>query len=74
MIEIMVSDTGVGIPIDCFEKVFEPLVKSHIESIEGGAGVPWKFRIKLTFWHFHIQLYSLYLRVLIQYGNTGIEL
>jgi len=40
MIEIMVSDTGVGIPIDCFEKVFEPLVKSHIESIEGGAGVP----------------------------------
>ena len=40
MIEIMVSDTGVGIPIDCFEKVFEPLVKSHIESIEGGAGAP----------------------------------
>lgn len=39
MIEIMVSDTGVGIPIDCFEKVFEPLVKSHIESIEGGAGM-----------------------------------
>jgi len=39
IIEISVCDTGIGIPHDCFEKIFEPLVKSHVEYIEGGAGM-----------------------------------
>ena len=38
-IEIFVYDTGVGIPLICIEKIFEPLVKSHVEYIDGGAGM-----------------------------------
>ena len=38
-IEIIVYDTGVGIPLECIEQVFEPLVKSHVEYIDGGAGM-----------------------------------
>ena len=39
ILEVVVVDTGVGVHSSCFEKIFEPLVKSHIEYIEGGAGM-----------------------------------
>lgn len=38
-IEICVEDTGVGIPHTFRERVFDPLVKSHIEYMDGGAGM-----------------------------------
>lgn len=38
-IEIRVEDTGVGVSPKLGEKIFEPLVKSHIEYMDGGAGM-----------------------------------
>lgn len=38
-IEISIEDTGVGISPKLTERIFEPLVKSHIEYMDGGSGM-----------------------------------
>lgn len=38
-LHIVVSDTGVGIPVEARDAVFEPLTKAHAESVGGGAGM-----------------------------------
>lgn len=38
-LHIDVADTGVGIPLNAQESIFEPLVKAHVDSFEGGVGM-----------------------------------
>lgn len=39
MIHIVVVDSGVGVPNEAREAIFEPLTKAHAESIHGGVGM-----------------------------------
>lgn len=39
ILHIVVSDTGVGIPREARDAIFDPLRKAHAESIEGGVGM-----------------------------------
>jgi len=39
ILNIVVSDTGIGIPEDVQDKIFNPLTKAHSESIQGGVGM-----------------------------------
>lgn len=39
MLHMEVVDSGVGVPEDTREVIFEPLTKSHTESIHGGVGM-----------------------------------
>ena len=39
MIHIVVVDSGVGVPKEAREAIFEPLTKAHAESIHGGVGM-----------------------------------
>lgn len=39
MIIITVSDTGIGVPEDSRDAIFEPLVRAHTDSVHGGAGM-----------------------------------
>lgn len=39
LLHIVVSDTGVGVPEEAREAIFEPLTKAHAESIHGGVGM-----------------------------------
>ena len=38
-LHVVVSDTGVGVPEEAREAIFEPLTKAHAESIHGGVGM-----------------------------------
>lgn len=39
VLHMVVTDTGVGVPDEAREAIFEPLTKSHVESIHGGVGM-----------------------------------
>ena len=39
MLHMEVVDSGVGVPEETREAIFEPLTKSHTESIDGGVGM-----------------------------------
>ena len=39
VLDIVVSDTGIGIPDDVKDVIFNPLAKAHADSIQGGVGM-----------------------------------
>lgn len=39
LFHIVVSDTGIGVPDEAREAIFDPLTKAHAESIPGGVGM-----------------------------------
>lgn len=39
VLHIMVADTGVGVPDNFRDIIFEPLTKAHVDTVEGGTGM-----------------------------------
>ncbi|ACH46769.1 putative sensor histidine kinase [Feldmannia species virus] len=39
VLNLVVSDTGVGVPTELRQILFEPMTRGHVESVAGGAGM-----------------------------------